>query len=107
MTQAFVIAFLCGGALGMRYRFLVLIPAFLAVSLIIVGVGMARHEGALAVILTLAVGAIGLQAGYLAGCLAGVLEGAWHAGEQPTEPNGAQVVQFRVQQPRYPARSQP
>jgi hypothetical protein len=72
----FVIAFLFGGMLGLRFRFLILVPTCLAASLIIAAIGAVQHDPPLAVGFCVVSGAIGLQVGYLASAFAWTTAGS-------------------------------
>ena len=91
MAPIFSIAFIVGGALGLRFRFLILVPAFLTTSLILVAIGTARQEAMTAIFFSVATGLIGLQAGYVAGILARTLEGLWRASDQRSETTAARA----------------
>jgi hypothetical protein len=82
VAPIFSIAFVIGSALSLRFRFLVLIPAFLTASLILVAIGAARHEAMTAMFLSVTAGVVGLQAGYVAGVLARAMEGLWSGSAQ-------------------------
>jgi hypothetical protein len=57
-----------GGALGVRYSILVILPAIALALLVIALGGIARHEALATITLAMATSGVALQLGDLAGC---------------------------------------
>ena len=60
---------LIGAILGLRYKVLILIPAFVLSSVAIFGTGMARSDNPSSILLTVFLAITALQMGYIAGAL--------------------------------------
>ena len=60
-------SFLVGAALAQRFSIMILLPAFLAVLMLSLGVGVAEALTAWSIVVTAATIAISLQIGYLIG----------------------------------------
>ena len=62
-------AALIGAILGLRYKVLILVPAFVISSVAIFGTGMARSDSPSSILLTVFLAITALQMGYMAGAL--------------------------------------
>ena len=60
---------LIGAILGLRYKVLILVPAFVLSSVAIFGTGMARSDNPSSILLTVFLAITALQMGYIAGAL--------------------------------------
>ena len=60
---------LIGAILGLRYKVLILVPAFVLSSVAIFGTGMARSDNPSSILLTVFLAITALQMGYMAGAL--------------------------------------
>ncbi len=67
MVTLLIVTALTGILLGMRLKVLVLIPAIASFSLVVVVLGVARGDGALAILVAAVIAASALQVGYLCG----------------------------------------
>jgi hypothetical protein len=62
-----IVSVLVGGALGLRYKVLILVPAFALATIIALIFGFARSDGFGSIILAMVVLWIAVQVGYLVG----------------------------------------
>ncbi len=69
MATLLIVTTLTGILLGMRLKVLILIPAIASFSLVVVVLGVARGDGALAILVAAVIAASALQVGYLGGIL--------------------------------------
>ena len=69
ITTLVTTAALIGAILGLRYKVLILVPAFIISSVAIFGTGMARSDNPLSILLTVFLATTALQMGYMAGAL--------------------------------------
>ena len=64
-----MMAALIGAILGLRYKVLILVPAFVIIAVAIFGTGMARSYSPSFILLTVFLAITALQMGYMAGAL--------------------------------------
>ena len=69
MIWVAVIGLAVGALLAQRFKFIVLLPATLAVAVVVFGVATAQTSSASSTILIIVVTSVSMQAGYLAGML--------------------------------------
>jgi hypothetical protein len=73
MIAVVATSFLLGGALGLRYSILVIIPVIGFVLFVIALGGIVRHEALPTLGIAMATSNVALQFGYLAGCFSWLL----------------------------------
>jgi hypothetical protein len=59
---------LIGALVGLRFRFLILVPVAMVALVFVMGVDVAREAGVWWIVLDMVVASISLQLGYFAGC---------------------------------------
>ena len=70
MSTVAMITLITGVLLGMRFRFLVLVPATVFAAAVILVIGLAHSDDAGSMMVAMLIAAICLQAGYLGGLFA-------------------------------------
>jgi hypothetical protein len=67
MSMVVSIALITGAVLGMRFRFLILVPATVFAAIAILTIGLTHADDASSIAVAMLIAAICLQAGYLCG----------------------------------------
>ena len=65
----FVLLFLCGMVLGLRFKILALVPALSLVLAVVVAAGILRNDGLAAILLGGVLATVCLETGYVGGIL--------------------------------------
>ena len=78
---------LIGALLGLRFKVLILVPAFFVYSTAVLWLGVGHHESIGSIVLTTVIAATALELGYLCGTLLGPEQKSIHL--QPTKTRSA------------------
>jgi hypothetical protein len=68
---------LIGALVGLRFRFLILVPVAMVALVFVMGVDVAREAGVWWIVLDMVVASISLQLGYFAGCTLRAFVSRW------------------------------
>lgn len=86
MTISIIVSVLAGMAMGLRFKVLMIVPGFVIAALSTAAIGIAQGEHSWAILSAIALGAVGMQVGYLCGTFACSMREAQVMAASPSTP---------------------